>query len=66
MEKYTKEQLSILIRKNISKYRKLWNLTLEELADKSNLSHVYIRDLKSLKLNKTPSTESLAYIYLML
>lgn len=64
MEKYTKEQLSILIRKNISKYRKLWNLTLEELADKSNLSHVYIRDLKSLKLNKTPSTESLAYIYI--
>lgn len=37
-------------------------LTLQELADKINMSHGYLRDLESLKLNKTPTLETLEKI----
>lgn len=62
MKKYNKEDLSIMVRKNIRKYRKLKKLTFQELADKVNMSHGYIRDLESFKLNKTPSLETLGLI----
>lgn len=62
MEKYKKENLSIIVRTNIRKYRIMKKLTLQELADKINMSHGYLRDLESLKLNKTPTLETLEKI----
>lgn len=62
MSNYNRKNLSITVRKNINKYRIISDLTLQELADKSNLSHGYIRDLESLKLDKTPSLETLGNI----
>ena len=37
MRSYDKHTLSILVRKNIRKYRKMRNYTLQELADKTDL-----------------------------
>ncbi|MDD2637223.1 MAG: helix-turn-helix transcriptional regulator [Bacilli bacterium] len=62
MIRYTKEYLSNLVRKNIRKYRKEKKLTLQELADKVNMSHGYMRDLECFKLNKTPSLETIGLI----
>lgn len=59
MEKYTKQKLSLLVRKNIRKYRLARNLTLQELADKIDMTHGYVRDLESLGINKTPTLETL-------
>lgn len=39
-----------IARVNIKKYRKLANMTTQELADKSEFTHQFIRDLESLKL----------------
>ena len=47
---------------NIKKYRKLANLTAQELADKSGFTHQFIRDLESLKLTKRPRLDSLSRI----
>lgn len=49
-------------RVNIKKYRKLANLTAQELADKSGFTHQFIRDLESLKLTKRPRLDSLSRI----
>lgn len=62
MNKYSKENLSILIRKNIRKYRIEKKITLQELADLSELSHGYIRDLECLSIDKTPTVEALGKI----
>lgn len=51
-----------LARTNIKKYRKKANLTSQELADKSDFSHQFIRDLESLKLVKRPRLDSLGRI----
>lgn len=59
MERYNKHKLSLIVRKNIKKYRKLRNLTLQELADKIDMTHGYVRDLESLGVNKTPTLETL-------
>ncbi len=59
MEKYSKEQLSFTVRSNIKKYRKLKNLTLQELADKTGLTHGYVRDLECLSIDKTPLLDTL-------
>lgn len=52
--KYSKEVLSITVRKNIRKYRLERNLTLQELADLTELTHGYVRDLECFSLDKTP------------
>lgn len=62
MNKYSKRDLSILIRKNIKKYRLMKHLTLQELADKTELSHGYIRDLECLSIEKTPTIETIGKI----
>ena len=62
MGRYTKMELSQIVRKNIRKYRKLKKLTLQELADLSGLSHGYIRDLESFGIEKTPLLETLGKI----
>lgn len=62
MSRYTKANLSQMVRRNIRKYRKLKNLTLQELADLSGLSHGYVRDLESFGIEKTPLLETLGKI----
>ena len=59
MRSYDKHTLSILVRKNIRKYRKMRNYTLQELADLTGLTHGYVRDLECLSINKTPLLETL-------
>lgn len=59
MSRYDKHTLSILVRKNIRKYRKIRNYTLQELADKTNLTHGYVRDLECLTIDKTPTLETI-------
>lgn len=59
MGRYNKETLSIQVRKNIRKYRLIRNYTLQELADKTNLTHGYVRDLECLTINKTPTLETI-------
>ena len=56
---YTKKSLSILVRKNIRKYRLIRNYSLQELADKADLTHGYVRDLECLTLDKTPTLKTL-------
>ena len=58
MERYSKEKLSIQVRKNIRKYRKMRGYTLQELADLTGLTHGYVRDLECLTINKTPTLET--------
>lgn len=59
MSKCSKENLSLTVRANIRKYRKQQKLTLQELADKTGLTHGYIRDLECFGIDKTPLLETL-------
>lgn len=59
MSRYNKRNLSIQVRKNIRKYRLIRNYTLQELADKTNLTHGYVRDLECLTIDKTPTLETI-------
>lgn len=56
--RYTKEKLSIIVRKNIRKYRLMRKYTLQELADLTGLTHGYVRDLECLTIDKTPLLET--------
>ena len=57
--KYSKENLSLIVRKNIRKYRKIRKYTLQELADMTGLTHGYVRDLECLSIDKTPLLETI-------
>lgn len=57
--RYSKEQLSLIVRKNIKKYRIMRKYTLQELADLTGLTHGYVRDLECLSINKTPLLETI-------
>ena len=59
MSRYDKESLSLIVRKNIRKYRIMRNYTLQELADLTELSHGYVRDLECLTIDKTPLLETI-------
>lgn len=59
MNRYSKQNLSLQVRKNIKKYRLIRNYTMQELADKANLSHGYVRDLECLTIDKTPTLEAI-------
>ena len=59
MGRYSKHDLSIQVRKNIRKYRLIRGYTLQELADKAELTHGYVRDLECLTIDKTPTLESI-------
>lgn len=59
MSRYDKHSLSIQVRKNIRKYRLIRNYTLQELADRTNLTHGYVRDLECLTIDKTPTLETI-------
>lgn len=56
---YTKDNLSLIVRKNIRKYRQLRGYTMQELADKTGLTHGYVRDLECFSIDKTPLLETL-------
>lgn len=62
MNRYPKGVLSQKVRRNIKKYRKESNITLQELADLTGLSHGYIRDLESFGIEKTPRLETIGRI----
>lgn len=55
--RYSKEKLSLIVRKNIKKYRLMRKYTLQELADLTGLTHGYVRDLECLSIDKTPLLE---------
>ena len=57
--RYSKEQLSLTVRKNIRKYRLMRKYTLQELADLKGLTHGYARDLECLTIDKTPLLETI-------
>lgn len=57
--RYSKQQLSLIVRKNIKKYRKMRKYTLQELADLTGLTHGYVRDLECLSIEKTPLLETI-------
>ena len=59
MSRYSKQNLSIQVRKNIRKYRLIRNYTLQQLADMTELTHGYVRDLECLTINKTPTLETI-------
>ena len=56
--RYSKEKLSLIVRKNIKKYRLMRKYTLQELADLTGLTHGYVRDLECLTIEKTPLLET--------
>lgn len=47
---------------NIKKYRKKLGITAQELADRTELSHQFIRSLEALKIVKRPRLDTLARI----
>ena len=57
--RYTKEQISLIVRVNIRKYRLMRKYTLQELADLTGLTHGYFRDLECLSIDKTPLLETI-------
>ena len=59
MRRYSKSILSIQVRKNIRKYRLIRGYTLQELADLTELTHGYVRDLECLSNDKTPTLETI-------
>jgi len=59
MGRYSKTILSIQVRKNIRKYRLIRGYTLQELADLTELTHGYVRDLECLSIDKTPTLETI-------
>lgn len=50
------------VRLNIRKYRKLREMTQQELADLAELSHGYIREIESLKMHITFSLDAVEKI----
>ena len=62
MNKNDRDYLYYLVRTNIKKYRKLTNMTTQELADKSDFTYQFIRDLESLKVVRRPRLDTLGQI----
>ena len=60
--RYSKEQLSLIVRKNIKKYRTQANLSQSDLAEKTGFTYQYIRDLESIKLTRRPRLDTLVII----
>ncbi len=59
MGRYNKDDLSLMVRKNIRKYRLMRGYTLQELADLTGLTHGYVRDLECFSIDKTPLLETI-------
>jgi len=54
------------VRNNIRKYRRLKCMTQQELADASDLSHGYIREIESLNMGSTFSLDAVEKIAIAL
>ena len=59
MKRYSKYILSQQVRKNIRKYRLIRGYTMQELADLTQLTHGYVRDLVCMTIDKTPTLETI-------
>ena len=57
-----KNNIYLIISKNIRKYRKLRNMTQQELAQKCGYSYAYIRRIEAPKCSKNFSILTLANI----
>lgn len=57
-----KHNIYDIVRNNIRKYRKLANMTQQELADVACLSHGYIREIESTTMGKTFSLDAVERI----
>lgn len=55
-----------VIRRNIKKYRMLKNMTQAELAEKTNLTHDFIRQIESNKIARNFSVQTVYDISLAL
>lgn len=60
--KYNDDYYYQLARLNIKKYRTQKNYTTQELADKCDLTHQFIRDLECIKLTRRPRLDTLGRI----
>ena len=60
--KYDNDYYYTLARLNMKKYRTLKNYTTQELADKCELTHQFIRDLECIKLTRRPRFDTLGRI----
>lgn len=59
IDKKSDDYVYYRVRYNIKKYRKLANMTSQQLADKSGFSHQFIRNLESLSLVARPRLDSI-------
>lgn len=59
---YTNKNIYDTVRKNIKKYRKLKGMTQQDLADASDFSHGYIREIESPKMASTFSLDAVEKI----
>jgi transcriptional regulator with XRE-family HTH domain len=62
IDKNSDDYCYYIVRSNIKKYRQKAGITAQELADRSGLSHQFIRSLEALKIVKRPRLDSLARI----
>ncbi len=62
MNKEDNDYYYYVARVNIKKYRKLKGYIAQELADKTGLTHQFIRDLESLKITRRPRLDTLVNI----
>ena len=62
MVRINKTNIYDTVRYNIRKYRKLNNMTQQELADAAELSHGYIREIESSKMKTTFSLDAVEKI----
>ena len=60
--KYNDDYYYKLARLNIKKHRNIKNYTTQELADKCDLTHKFIRDLECIKLTRRPSLDTFGRI----
>lgn len=59
---YKNKNIYDTVRKNIKKYRKLKGMTQQDLADASDFSHGYIREIESPKMASTFSLDAVEKI----
>ena len=60
--KYDNDYYYTLARLNMKKHRTLRNYTTQELADRCDLTHQFIRDLECIKLTRRPRLDTLGRI----
>ena len=62
LDKNDSDYYYIIVRTNIKKYRLKANLTTQQLADKSEFTHQFLRDLESLKVTRRPRLDTIGRI----